>query len=214
MRPLRGYARVAGLLIAVVVGGVSRAGASGAPRSSRCRPPLVDVLASDRKAVLYTAPVPGADELFVWGCTPTSGKVRLGLQAQECSADGGCFGITREALGGTVVAYERFFVPGILALPGVDPEAFVGIRDLRHPRMRRRYPTGNGRVSDLVVASTGVVAWTTERSIGVEPEVRAVDRTGSRVISTGPGVDPKSLALTGTTLYWTEHGIPQSVSLH
>jgi hypothetical protein len=44
-------------------------------------------------------------------------------------------------------------------------------------------------------------------------EVHAADRTGSRLLASGPTIDPHSLALAGSTLYWTQGGKPFTASL-
>jgi len=44
-------------------------------------------------------------------------------------------------------------------------------------------------------------------------EVRAVDKTGSRLLASGGDIDPTSLALAGSTLYWTQGSLPFSAQL-
>jgi len=72
------------------------------------------------------------------------------------------------------------------------------------------------------VKSDGAVAWIVETQRGpfvgeTGPptmfEVRAVDRTGSRLLASGSHFDPLSLALAGSTLYWTQGGQPFSAQL-
>jgi hypothetical protein len=64
----------------------------------------------------------------------------------------------------------------------------------------------------IVVKSDGSVAWIVESSS--EYQVRAVDKSGSRVLSSGTNIDPHSLALAGSTLYWTQGGKPKSAMLN
>jgi hypothetical protein len=84
---------------------------------------------------------------------------------------------------------------------------------------------GNGEgysaVKSVVVKSDGSLAWTwqTQRldSGGqVTPstvEVRRLDRAGQGLLDSSPDIDPFSLALAGSTLYWTHGGIAQSARL-
>jgi hypothetical protein len=68
-----------------------------------------------------------------------------------------------------------------------------------------------------VVKSDGAVAWIVAiygREHPAEYEVHALDRTGSRVLAFGPGISPRSLALAGSTLYWTQGGNPMSAPLN
>jgi hypothetical protein len=44
-------------------------------------------------------------------------------------------------------------------------------------------------------------------------DVRAVDAAGDRLLADGNNIAPNSLALAGSTLYWTQGGAPQSASL-
>ena len=67
----------------------------------------------------------------------------------------------------------------------------------------------------IVVKSDGAVAWI----VRTDPEegmyqVHALDQTGSRVLSTGSDIAPSSLALAGSTLYWTQGGEPHSATLN
>jgi hypothetical protein len=104
-------------------------------------------------------------------------------------------------------------------------EWLVLVRDLRSGHVIRRLPTGilktpgdvgGGRTTEIVVKSDGAVAWIVEAE-AAEPkeyEVRAVDKGGSRVLARGRDVGPGSLALGGSTLYWTQGGRPSSTTLN
>jgi hypothetical protein len=66
------------------------------------------------------------------------------------------------------------------------------------------------------VKSDGSVAWIVDvygSENPVEYQVRALDRSGGRVLASGAGIAPTSLALAGSTLYWTQGGKPFSASL-
>ena len=75
----------------------------------------------------------------------------------------------------------------------------------------------------MVLKTDGSVAWINEFGLVVnkfgtvhpmEYEVHAVDKNGSRVLGSGTNVDPHSLALAGSTLYWTQDGSPMSTVLN
>ena len=101
--------------------------------------------------------------------------------------------------------------------------------------MLHRVPTGTpptphpgtvgiGNVVSLVVKSDGAVAWIAEDGEVVSPsnpsvkvsafEVEAVDASGSRLLASGAEIEPHSLALAGSTLYWTQGGKSMSATLN
>jgi hypothetical protein len=118
----------------------------------------------------------------------------------------------------------------------------VDLRDLRTGRLLQSLPTGGlrekifggecptiqtivgaGRPSDVVVTPHGSAAWIWERYYRPESSieifgrtvytVEAFDKRGVHVLASGEGVAPRSLALAGSTLYWTENGQPRSATL-
>jgi hypothetical protein len=78
---------------------------------------------------------------------------------------------------------------------------------------------GYERVTDLVLASDGAVAWIEEHGRGLEgpPTALAVHvagRTGApTILDEGPTIDPHSLTLSGRTLTWTDAGVRRSAQL-
>jgi hypothetical protein len=131
-----------------------------------------------------------------------------------------------ETLSGSVVAYE--------ASEG-DPTGadwIVIVRDLHTGKVLHRLPTGTptnpnserepgsgrknegiGPASAIVVKSDGAVAWIVQASENGAYQVHAVDNTGSRVLADSAAIDPKSLALAGSTLYWIQGAKPMSATL-
>lgn len=74
---------------------------------------------------------------------------------------------------------------------------------------------GNGQATEIVLKNNNAVAWIVQTN--GEPtiyEVHAVNKTGSRLLASGTDVDPSSLALAGSTLYWTQGGKPASAVLN
>ena len=76
---------------------------------------------------------------------------------------------------------------------------------------------GAGFTSAVVVKSDGAVAWINEHPLGrleeTEYEVHTLDGTGNRVLASGTDIGAHSLALAGSTLYWTQGGEPFSARL-
>jgi hypothetical protein len=77
---------------------------------------------------------------------------------------------------------------------------------------------GVGPAVAIIVKSNGSVAWIAENEIGpprgpAEYEVHALDSSGSRMLAFGSDIDPHSLALAGSTLYWTQGDKPFSAAL-
>ena len=68
-------------------------------------------------------------------------------------------------------------------------------------------------VTDLELRPTGSVAWINRVGAGPAHEVQARDGAGARLLDSGPGIDPLSLALGGSTLYWTKAGVAASARL-
>ena len=84
---------------------------------------------------------------------------------------------------------------------------------------------GVGAITALVVKTDGSVAWIArdrERSSpssGIAPEllfydVYAADRSGTRLLAAGTDVSPSSLALGGSTVYWTQSGTAHTTTLN
>jgi len=134
---------------------------------------------------------------------------------------GQCGGITNVVLAGSTVAYEEF-----ASKSGVW---WIVVRDLRSGRVLRRLRTNTpgplntaGAVEALVLKSDGAVAWVAQAHLPTvvanaprEYEVYAADATGeSRLLASGPGIEPGSLALAGSTVYWTQQGHPVSAPLN
>jgi hypothetical protein len=101
----------------------------------------------------------------------------------------------------------------------------VIVRDLRTGRILHEVLTGTrakpdpategvGAVQALVVKSDGSVAWTVAADHEEGTYLHAVDKTGSRTLATGADIAPASLVVSGSTMYWTQAGIPQSATLN
>ncbi len=102
---------------------------------------------------------------------------------------------------------------------------------------------GKGETMSIVAKTDGAVAWTTHwietgplapkicRASPSTPAcvseegpmhewekvytaVHVADKLGTRIVATGANIEPRSLALAGSTLYWTQGGKPMSATLN
>jgi hypothetical protein len=130
-------------------------------------------------------------------------------------------------LAGPIVAYESF----VLA-EGLNAYRWrVDVKDLRTGRTLRKEPTGLpanlggepefeviagiGHTTAIVVKSDGSVAWIVNpNEASGHYQVHAADTTGSRVLASGADIDPTSLALAGSTIYWMQGGQPHAAPLN
>lgn len=223
---------------------LAAASASGARAQHKapapCPPPHAHVLLADGQAAVYSVHeaefirfVGGGGEtqalIATRGCTYARGgsykiwdeAVPRPIEVNE--------GIADLALSGTIVAYNEWSYGGNRYTPPSEERPFkqyVIVRNLRTDRVLHRVPTGmkepdhpmtvgDGPTAAIVVKSNGAVAWVLDT---VQSEnryqVHALDKTGERVLATGSNIDPHSLALAGSTLYWTQGGKPMSATLN
>lgn len=196
---------------------------------AKCLPGHSQQIVVTAQAQLYVAldsyELPG-----IYGCVYEHRPVLLG-PLPSFSAQGG-EGITHEKLAGVMVAYEKVFIGGY---ESGRAERRVIVRDLRSGRVLHRVPDGTeptphpggvgiGNVVSLVLKTDGAVAWTAEDGNIPSPsnpsvkesafQVEAVDASGMRLLASGGEIDPHSLRLVGSTLYWTQEGKTMSATLN
>ncbi len=183
----------------------------------KCSPVHEKVIATNTQAVVYETPEAKERLSNISACVYGHRPYVLGPKA--AGGPGGSFGIEGETLAGPIVAYEESsdFTEG-------HSRNVIVVRDLRTGRVIYKVPTaeaktpgdvGKGQASEIIVKNDGAVAWVvqTEREPTVY-EVWAVDKTGSRMLASSGDVEPYSLALAGSTLYWTQGGKPMSATLN
>ena len=140
-------------------------------------------------------------------------------------SEGPYFGDHYVVLAGTIVAYEYEMFPA-----SGKPTWSVWVKDLRTGRTLRHEPTGTfatpssepeqdvglGPTTAIVVKTDSSVAWIVKTFSASEGgyQVHAADIAGSRLLAKGSDIDPASLALAGSTLYWTQGGKPFSAPLN
>jgi hypothetical protein len=181
------------------------------------------VIVADAQASVYEAPEPPGPSggLGVWGCVYGHRPYFLGPLPYDSASGSG--GLKDETLSGSDVAYEEYSSG---STESGTAEWRVIVRDLRNGHVLHREPTGIASPSNpkiigagftraIVVKSDGAVAWIVEYPVRQETayEVHAVDGTGSRLLASGSNIGPTSLALAGSTLYWTQGGVPFSALL-
>jgi hypothetical protein len=193
-----------------------------------CRLPAhAHILAANTQALLYeTIETEALAGGVIYGCAyGHKGIYPIGKPLPNVGTSEGIGGVKLEVLAGPIVSYKD-----VSAGPSYDYEAVV-VSDLRTGRTLRilrnseRVGAGVGAVVAIVVKADGAVAWIVEahRELSspingyngaVEYAVEAADESGKRLLASGPGIDPASLALAGSTLYWTQGGKPASSVLN
>ena len=222
---------VTALFVVVIVATPAGDAATTRKAPARCTPGQSRLITANPQVEVYRAPgaiTPYNGELRpVFGCAFGQRRVyKLGtaFQCVEPKYMNGpfCGGIDREVLAGPIVAYEQQATP-------CDPGCswLVVVRDLRTGRTLRKEPTGVntrfvgfregiGPTSAIVIKTDGSVAWiaNAQEVEGGGYQVHASDRAGSRLLASGTDIEPSSLALAGSTLYWMQNGKPQSATLN
>jgi hypothetical protein len=202
------------VLSTLVLGLLSPAAAVARRSADQARRPTcsarLPVLLADTQATIYGGRK--AQRYEVFGCVPGHRSYELGRVDSTATrtppATGGAE-IRRLTIAGPMVAFEEALGSQVV------------VRDLRTGRFLIQVPSGGfGPVSveQIVVKSDGAVAWivgTTEGHGGnpVVYVVYAVDAAGKRLLAGGSNIALNSLALVGSTLYWTQGAAPQSASL-
>jgi hypothetical protein len=188
----------------------------------------VHVLVADEQAMVYLRPETSSstgqyESTEIFGCTYKYGR-SYDFGVPEMLNNGGS--VVRETLTGTFAAYEDASGSSGKYEEPYRPKWIIVVRNLRNGRVLHKIPTGTpttpnpkfvgiGPTKAIVVKSDGAVAWIVETSAEEgKYQVHAVDQSGSRVLASSPEIEPHSLALVGSTLYWTQGGKPSSAVLN
>jgi hypothetical protein len=209
-------------LSAVLVVGTATAGARSSRPDRRaafvCPGPRQRLIAADADAVVYQTPAESQEYGEEYACA-YAGKRAFLLGPPPYGSAAGSGGVGRIALAGPVVAYSV----GRRGETQGHTLGEVWVRNLVTGKLLHRMPNGSpaepgnvglGLTIALVVKSDGSVAWINgaPEALGTV-QVRSVDASGSHLLAVSPEIEPKSLALAGSTLYWTEAGKPYSALL-
>ena len=218
------------VLVLVLLLAASASGAGARHKvAPKCLPAHAHVLFADSQAAIYSIPATREEGLIgtvqTWGCAyGGKGSYKIWEEDVQESTERNS-GIRDLTLNGTMIAYEVSRHEGTRYTEGEETvsEWHVIVRDLRTGRVLHKVPTGmpepahpklvgRGEAEGIVIKSDGAVAWINHSES--QYEVHALDKTGERVLAVGSDIDPHSLALAGSTLYWTQGGKPMSATLN
>jgi len=183
----------------------------------------VRVLAIDTHAEIYELPEPpgnGPSKRLggIYGCAFANGRRSFLASLPEESAHE-FFLVPAETIAGVVGAIsissanEAYGSDSVLVTNLATGRRLTRIRTNGEPATYKEEPTG--RVDSMVVMPDGTVAWMVTTGPGFGSYRLLVHEGGqSRTLASGPSLAPKSLALAGDTLYWTEGGHADSATIH
>lgn len=179
------------------------------------------VIAADTQAEVYGIRK-NSETIEYRGCVYGQTRSFVVGGVSECLSGGGACGGTRHiTLAGTLVARELSVISPVLGT-----KYLVEVESLRSGQILHKVPTGvpqtvnpkiigAGPTTAIVMKSDGAVAWINEKVVaaGTEYEVHALDKSGERLLASGTDIGAQSLALAGSTLYWTQGKVPESATL-
>jgi hypothetical protein len=182
--------------------------AAAAPRDA-CFPSGARTLEASKRARVFSVRARGGARP-VFACLHATGRrVRLGDRID-------CLGQAARdfRLAGRFVGFIAEFCP----TPG-GSGASLGLVDLRGGRVRLvsgLFAFGGG-VTDFVLKANGSAAWIERPEVGAPAStphlVMKRDADGRAQLASGSDIDSSSLALAGSTVYWTQGGAPRAAIL-
>ena len=200
-------------LVLILVPLPGTATARGATRA-QCAPRGAETVLRTARVELVHRTDERRDEERTWGCMAPRWK-RFLILADPCLSDHGCLGLPPHLV--AAGKYVGFQAPGCLRS---ECGSTVGVVSLRTGRRSETPNTGFGSTGP-VVTTRGTIAWV---DVGEYPQggrfapgkrVRAMAFGGPvATLDEGEEIEPESLALGGSTLYWTKAGAPRSAGLH
>lgn len=192
---------------AVALASLLDAGASEAGDRARCSASRSETVAANRSVRVFRirSREPGVHVTRYLACYRRTGRTRaLGR------FDPAIGGVRQIRLAGTFVGYD------VRTSSRNASDAQVRVKNTRTGRTRTARSVPNVLpASDLEVTSRGSVVWI--RPVpgpGDGYEVRKLDADGEDLLDEGVDViEPRSLAVSGSTAYWTRGGQPRSTTL-
>jgi hypothetical protein len=190
-------------------------------RKDACPPARSHPVASDAQAQVYVAARPTRVLGCVYGSKHSYWLGGPPVSDADFSSERADF-----TIGGTFVAFEASTFRDFPGPNLPQSEQRVVVESLRTGRVLHRVPAGSsthdrvgfGSITTLLVKSDGAAAWIVGNGLGdvhsTAYEVAAVDGTGSRVLAESSEIEPKSLALAGSRLYWTQGSKVMSATLN
>ena len=148
----------------------------------------------------------GAHRLSVYACLRASGRrTFLWYHGDDFTER---YFVAPVRIAGTLVAYGE----GTVGRPHYN-ETAVAVVDARSGRrVYSQRELGATEIRGLELLPGGAVAWIAEDGEGRHP-VRRRDSRGTVTLDPGDGVDPGSLALSGSQLRWVRDGEPHTAEL-
>jgi len=203
------------------------AAARAKKRPRPCVPTTARRVLANSRAEIFTAPGPFSKAREYYGCA-TGSRLRVDLGVVN-DAQIDFSGSRQVRLVGTIAALET---SGSAHASGSSFDILV--YDVKRRRLLRRLPTGTptptqtknaypetlegvGDTTALVLQPDGAVAWIVHDTAAPDPPTYQVIKANAgqppTVLATGTDIDPTSLALGGTVLYWEQNNSPHSAQL-
>jgi hypothetical protein len=207
-------------------------GAAKRHRPSRpsCPPAHAHILLRDSTAVIFQLENPARAFFREAACSNASTKPYVLRECESLDCEEPF--VTERTLTGNVLAYALYGHSGSSKYMDEETDSWlIQVRDLRTHRLIHSSPTstsepppsnaiGNGSAEGIVVKSDGSVAWIAvdgERPSGSPLptiyQVWKIDHTVQHLLAMGTQIVPHSIALAGSTVYWTDGGAPASAPL-
>jgi hypothetical protein len=200
------------------------------PIRTHCPPPRAHVLLRDSTAVVFQLENPARVFFREAACSNASTKPYVLRECESLDCEGPA--VASQTLAGNVLAYALYGHSGSSKYMDEEPDSWlIQVRDLKTHRLIHSSPTstsepppseviGNGPAEGIVVKSDGSVAWIAvdgEHTLGstlpTTFQVWKIDHTGQHLLAMGTQISPDSIALAGSTVYWTDGGAPSSAPL-
>lgn len=205
------------VLASILAAASATAAHAGHKATPKCPPAHEEVFAADAQAIVYKAPEsPKGLTGNVFACAYRA-KRPYHLGPAPSGGAAGSANTGPITLVGSIVAYgvgESFEEHGY---------SEIWVRNLATGKVIHRTPNGSpakpgdvglGETTAIVATSGGSVAWIVRASGELGSiQVRSVDQTGEHLLAASPEIAPDSLALAGSTLYWTQGGKPYTAPL-
>jgi hypothetical protein len=204
------------LALLLALDSISAARATHYTTPAKCPPAHAHIFIADEQAQVYYGAIYTET---IYGCT--DGKHRVEIGSTPMYAPDGSAGVELVRLAGSDVTFMEldsgtFYIVVVNLRTGkVLHKALTG------PYRKGNYEPnsgGNSPAQALVIKSDGSVAWiasNVEKYVNhaYYYELHVIDKLGSRTITAGTEINPTSLALAGSTLYWTQGGKAMSAPL-
>lgn len=188
------------------------------PKQAPCSLSGSETVVATHDARVFTKADTHRETLSVYACLDSRNR-RFLLSAGDTGPGGSGDTTALPALGGGYVAYVLGHFDDSQRYNSEFkgfPDQVVAINlstaaELRFPAATGSSPSA--QVSDLVLSKSGSFAWIGSGPAGNEVHRFNVGDTADTVIDSGPDLQAGSLALAGTTIYWTKAAKPASAAI-